>query len=46
MWRKGYVSIYLGTVGTDRIVIGSLRSEGAVVIHKADESDIKSVLRA
>jgi hypothetical protein len=40
------VSIYLGTVGHDRVVVGSLRAEGAVVIHTADESDIKSVLRA
>lgn len=44
-WRKGYVSIYLGTIGTDRIVVGSLKAEGAVVIHAADESDIDAVLR-
>lgn len=44
-WRKGYVSIYLGTVGADRVVVGSLRAQGAVVIHTAEESDIKAVLR-
>ncbi|HEX8511223.1 MAG TPA: NlpC/P60 family protein [Propionibacteriaceae bacterium] len=44
-WRKGYVAIYLGTLGGQRMVIGSLRSSGAVVIHTADESDIKTVLR-
>jgi cell wall-associated NlpC family hydrolase len=44
-WRKGYVSIYLGTVGSDRMVVGSLRTQGAVIIHTAEESDIKAVLR-
>ncbi|HEX8488634.1 MAG TPA: NlpC/P60 family protein [Propionibacteriaceae bacterium] len=44
-WRKGYVSIYLGTLGGERMVVGSLRSSGAVVIHAAAEKDIKAVLR-
>ncbi len=44
-WRKGYVSIYLGTVGTDRLVVGSLKAEGAVVIHPVDAADIHAVLR-
>ena len=44
-WRKGYVAMYLGTVGGDRLVVGSRKSQGAVVIHTMDESDIKAVLR-
>jgi len=44
-WRKGYVAIYLGTLDGQRIVVGSLKASGAVVIHTADQSDIKSVLR-
>jgi cell wall-associated NlpC family hydrolase len=44
-WRKGYVSIYLGTVGGQHLVVGSLKADGAVVIHTAKDSDIKKVLR-
>ncbi|MET1007142.1 MAG: transglycosylase SLT domain-containing protein [Propionibacteriaceae bacterium] len=44
-WRQGYVSIYLGQVGNDRLVVGSLKSSGAVVLHTAAESDIDKVLR-
>lgn len=44
-WHKNYVSIYLGTVGRERVVIGSLRAAGAVVIHTEQSKDIKAVLR-
>lgn len=44
-WHKGYVSIYLGTVGGERVVVGSLKSAGAVVIHTEGAADIKAVLR-
>ena len=45
LWREGYVAIYLGNVGTDRLVVSSRKSEGAVVVHVVDEHDIKAVLR-
>jgi cell wall-associated NlpC family hydrolase len=45
VWHKGYVGIYLGTVGDQRVVVGSVRAQGAVVIHTLDDSEIKAVLR-
>jgi cell wall-associated NlpC family hydrolase len=44
-WREGYVSIYLGTVGGERLTVGSAKSKGAVTIQTVDQSDIKAVLR-
>lgn len=43
-WREGYVSIYLGTAGGQRIAVGAAKSKGAVVIHAVEEDDIKAVL--
>lgn len=43
-WREGYVEIYLGTVGGERLAVGSMKSKGAVAIHTVDQSDIKAVL--
>lgn len=45
VWRKGYVGIYLGTVGDKRVVLGAVRAQGAVVIHTTEGSDIEAVLR-
>lgn len=45
VWHKGYVGVYLGTVGDQRIVIGAVRATGAVVIHTLDDADIHAVLR-
>jgi cell wall-associated NlpC family hydrolase len=44
-WREGYVSIFLGTAGGQRVAVGAAKSKGAVVIHTVDKSDIKAVLR-
>jgi cell wall-associated NlpC family hydrolase len=44
-WREGYVAIYLGTVGDQRLTVGSAKSKGSVTIQTMDESDIKAVLR-
>jgi len=45
VWHQGYVGIYLGTVGDQRVVIGSVRAQGAVVIHTPAAADITAVLR-
>jgi cell wall-associated NlpC family hydrolase len=44
-WRKGYVSIFLGTAGGERVAVGAAKSKGAVVIHTVDESDVDAVLQ-
>jgi hypothetical protein len=44
-WREGYVSIYLGTVGGERLTVGSAKSKGAVTIQTVEEGDIDAVLR-
>lgn len=44
-WREGYVAIYLGTVGDQRLTVGSAKSKGSVTIQTMDEGDIQAVLR-
>lgn len=44
-WRHGYVGIYLGRIGTSRMVVGSLRASGAVVVHPWDDTVQPVVLR-
>ena len=44
-WREGYVALYLGTVGGERLTVGSAKSQGSVTIQTMNESEIKAVLR-
>ena len=44
-WHEGYVAIYLGTVGGERLTIGSAKSKGSVTLRTMEESAIKAVLR-
>jgi hypothetical protein len=44
-WREGYVAVYLGTVGGERLTIGSAKSKGSVTLQTMDDSEISSVLR-
>lgn len=44
-WREGYVAVYLGTVGGERLAVSSAKSKGSVVIHTIEEGDIQAVLR-
>ncbi|HEU5486021.1 MAG TPA: NlpC/P60 family protein, partial [Microlunatus sp.] len=44
-WREGYVAVYLGTVGGERLTIGSAKSKGSVTLQTMGESEISAVLR-
>lgn len=44
-WRDGYVAIYLGTVGGERLTVGAAKSKGSVTIQTMDTSEISAVLR-
>jgi cell wall-associated NlpC family hydrolase/exonuclease III len=44
-WRQGYVAIYLGTVGGERLTVGAAKSQGSVTIQTMDAGEISAVLR-
>lgn len=44
-WREGYVAIYLGTVGGERLTVGAAKSKGSVTIQTMDADEISAVLR-
>ena len=44
-WREGYMAIYLGMVGEERLMVGPGQVQGSVTIHDGREPHIKAVLR-